>query len=260
MRLRAGAASDVGRVRQINEDASAVDAERGLLVVCDGMGGAAAGEVASQTAVQTVVSLVSDNAVAPIAHGDPSYLPHTARLVAAVRAANTAIRQRASADATQSGMGTTIVAVLLADNVAAIAHVGDSRAYLWQRGQLERLTTDHSLVEEEVQAGVRAREGSLQAETQNVLLRALGGDDDVEVDVNEVPIQAGDYLLLCTDGLTRMVSEEAMAQTLAGEGDPQRACEALVAAANAAGGADNVTVVVAAVERVGWWTKLFSRR
>ena len=153
-------------------------------------------------------------------------------------------------------MGTTVVGAWIEHNIASIAHVGDSRAYLWHDDQLEPLTRDHSLVEAHVGAGLLEREHSLQSEQQNILLRVLGREPDVEVDVNEVPVQAGDYVLLCSDGLTRMIPERTLGEAIVQWRDPQRICESLVDAANRNGGADNITVMV--VEVVGtWWRRVW---
>lgn len=259
MRLRVGAATDVGRVRAINEDAFAAQIEQGLFVVCDGMGGAAAGEVASRIGVETIVAQLRD------AHPDPSgtpdahgFRPHTVRLGDAVRQANASIYAFAQGDHDRQGMGTTVVSVWLAKDVASVAHVGDSRAYLWHQGEFEALTIDHSVVEAQVRAGLLSREQSLQAAHQNVLLQALGLEVAVDVELSEVPVQAGDFLLLCSDGLTRMVTEEVMGTAIADLRDPEKICRHLIDAANANGGPDNVTVVV--VEVVGsLWGRLLGR-
>ena len=262
MQLRAGAATDTGRVRPINEDAYASRAAQGLFVVCDGMGGAASGEVASRLAVQTIVDRL--NGAEPASAGvdppaDGSYRPQTVRLADAVRRSNRSVYDHAQQDARHSGMGTTLVSAWIADDVASVAHVGDSRAYLWRDGELEPLTRDHSLVEAKVRAGLLTPEESLQAEQQNVLLRALGQEPDVEVDLSEVPLRAGDFLLLCSDGLTRMVPEPALAEAISRLRDPQRVCDDLVATANRNGGVDNITVVVIEV-RAGWWQRLRDHR
>lgn len=249
MRLRAGAASDVGKVRQINEDSFLSQVDRGLFLVCDGMGGAASGEVASKIAVQTIAGRLSEppNGDDP-GTGELHFLPQTFRLAGAVRLANRSIYDQARTHPGQSGMGTTMVGAWLDENIASLAHVGDSRAYLFHDNQLEAVTSDHSLVEAQVQAGLIDREQSLKSEHQNILLRALGRDPIVEVELAEVPMQPGDALLLCSDGLTRMVPDPAIAAALAaGRGDPQGVCDRLVAAANANGGQDNVTVIVVEV-------------
>jgi protein phosphatase len=244
MRLRVGAATSIGRVRSTNEDAFFADADRGLFVVCDGMGGQAAGEVASRMAVETIASCLSDGAGAT-ANGPDDYRPRTRRLEHAVQDANRAIYDRAQSQDDQAGMGTTVVGAWFDDGVVSVAHVGDSRAYLCTQANFEGITSDHSLVEAQVQAGVIDREQSLQSQHQNILLRALGRDPSVEVTLTEVPVSAGDRLLLCSDGLTRMVRDEQLAHALERfAGDPQQACDHLIETANANGGPDNITVVV----------------
>jgi serine/threonine protein phosphatase PrpC len=251
MRLKVGAATSVGRVRPINEDAYLARADRGLFIVCDGMGGAAAGEVASQLAVETIGALVADGQRAGAT--ERGFQPRTAQLGRAIEAANRAILERARIDVEHAGMGTTVVGVWLDEGMASIAHVGDSRAYLCNQAGFEPLTTDHSLVEAQVQAGLIDREQSLKSEHQNILLRALGRETDIQVELSESPVLQGDRLLLCTDGLTRMVSDEGLAGALKRfPGDPQAVCDHLIAAANDNGGPDNITVVVVEVQGAGW--------
>jgi serine/threonine protein phosphatase PrpC len=247
MRLKVGAATSVGRVRPINEDAFSADAGQGLFVVCDGMGGSAAGEVASRLAVETIGARVTGD---PVRDGTQrGFQPRTAHLGRAVEAANRAIMERAADDAEHGGMGTTVVGVWLAENVVSVAHVGDSRAYISNHDGFESVTRDHSLVEAQVQAGLIDREQSLKSEQQNILLRALGREADVEVELSEIPVTAGDRLLLCTDGLTRMGTDQELAAALERfRGEPQAACDHLIATANDNGGPDNITVVVIEVE------------
>jgi protein phosphatase len=258
MRLRVGAATHVGRVRAQNEDVYLVRAERGLFVVCDGVGGTPAGEVASQMAVDNVLETLrtaNGTAVAVPGAGDPRYLPQTISLVEAVRHSNQFIYEDAQKNPHHAEMGTTIVGACLKQHIASVVHVGDSRAYLWHKGRLEPLTRDHSLVEAQIGAGLLGRAESLDAPHQNILVRVLGREPDVAIDVNEVPVQPGDFLLLCSDGLTRMVAEPALADAISALRDPQRICDYLIDAANHNGGADNITVVV--VEVAGsWWRRL----
>jgi serine/threonine protein phosphatase PrpC len=243
MRLKVGAATSVGKVRPINEDAFLVRAEQGLFVVCDGMGGAAAGEVASQLAVDTIAKQAADGVLSGETYR--GFQPRTAGLGRAIEAANKAIIERARADQEHAGMGTTVVGMWVGDGLASIAHVGDSRAYLRNDAGFEALTSDHSLVEAQVKAGLIDREQSLKSEQQNILLRALGREPDMQVELSETTIAAGDRVLLCTDGLTRTVSDEGLAAALDRfRGDPQGACDHLIAQANENGGPDNVTVVV----------------
>lgn len=262
MRLRAGAATDVGRVRRNNEDAFASLPERGLFVVCDGMGGASAGEVASRLAVDTILAQLNGTEAAqadgPEVERDAGYLPQTTRLADAVRRSNQSIHDQANRNAGQFDMGTTVVGVWIAHNVASVAHVGDSRAYVWHHERLEAITSDHSLVEARVQAGLLNREESLKSADQNILLRALGREPEVDVDLHEVPLRAGDYLVLCSDGLTRTVSENAMAEAIVQLREPERICRHLIDAANSNGGVDNVTVIVVEVEG-GWWHRVLNR-
>ena len=256
MRFKVGAATSIGRVRPINEDAYLVQEDGGLFVVCDGMGGAAAGEVASQLAVETIGAFVRNGALGK--GTQRGFQPRTNGLGRAVEEANRAILERAQAESATAGMGTTVVAIWIGDGLASIAHVGDSRLYARNASGFEALTSDHSLVEMQVKAGQLTREQALKSEQQNILLRALGRDADVDVEVNEVPIQAGDYLLLCSDGLTRMVDDNIMGEIVADVRDPGQICETLIEVANLNGGADNVTVVV--VEVIGgWWRELVNR-
>lgn len=247
MRLKVGTASDVGQVRPGNEDAWLSLPDRGVFVVCDGMGGAASGEVASHIAVTTIASYLDGERLA--ADGGGGCHAQTVQLGRAIKAANAAIYAQAQASTIHSGMGTTAVAIWMSGLIVSLAHVGDSRAYLWHDHQLEPVTTDHSLVEAQVQAGLITREQSLHSAQQNILLRALGRSDEVEVELGEVAVSPGDCLLLCSDGLTRVVPDAGLALALAQfGGDPQGACTHLVAAANAEGGPDNITVIIVEVQ------------
>jgi protein phosphatase len=249
MPLRVGSATSVGRVRPTNEDALLVRAELGLFVVCDGMGGAAAGEVASHLAVETVAAHLDG---APPVERAAGHRPRTLALDRAIQAANRAIFDRARGDDALAGMGTTLVAAWAGDDVISIGHVGDSRAYLAGASGFSSVTSDHSLVEAQVRAGLISREQSLQSEHQNVLLRALGRDAHTEVELSERPLTPDDRLLLCTDGLTRMVPDGELAEILDRfRGDPQGACDHLIAEANARGGPDNITVVIVEFEPEG---------
>ena len=258
MRLRVGAGTDTGRVRALNEDAYMLRADEGLFVVCDGMGGAPAGEVASQMAVDAIVRHLSEPATNGTAASEHAYLPHTNRLAEVVRRSNEAIYDQAQKDPRQAGMGTTVVGAWIRQQVVGVAHVGDSRAYLWHDQRLEPLTRDHSLGEAHIAAGLIEEVRRLPVEQQNALVRVLGREPDVEVDLKEVPVQRGDYVLLCSDGLTRMVPEYVMARAFHEFQDPQRICDFLIAAANGNGGADNITVVVVEV-RGGWWRRVLNR-
>jgi len=259
MNLRVGAGSDRGRVRTLNEDAYMLRANEGLFLVCDGMGGAPAGEVASQMAVDAIErQLHTPAAGASDAAPEPDeYLPHTRKLAAAVQWSNALIYDQARKDPRQAGMGTTVVGTWIREHVASVAHVGDSRAYLWRGDRLEPLTRDHSLIEAHRAAGL-ATEETEAAEHLNILVRVLGREPEVDVDVSEVLVQPGDYVLLCSDGLTRMVSESAMAKAIREHREPQQICDHLITEANGNGGADNITVVVVEVAD-RWWRRLMDR-
>jgi PPM family protein phosphatase len=259
MRLRVGAATDRGRIRELNEDAYLVRATQGLFVVCDGMGGAAGGEVASRIAAQTIIDrlMAAADETHPSREGERSYLPRTRQLAAAVRASNRVIHDRRQQDARHAQMGTTVVSAWVHRHMASVAHVGDSRAYLWRDGHLEALTRDHSLLEALASYDAVDETFDLNQDPQNTLVRVLGGEPEVEVDLKEVVLQPGDYLLLCSDGFTKMVSEAALGEAIARLRDPERICGHLIDTANRNGGVDNITVVVVEVLD-GWWQRVWS--
>jgi len=259
MRLRVGASTDTGRVRTLNEDVYVLREDRGLFIVCDGMGGAPAGEVASQLAADAILErLETGDEVDAYEDSASSYLPWTNRLGEAVRRSNEVIYHHGQSDPRRAEMGTTVVGAWVNHHIASVAHVGDSRAYLWHDNGLQLLTCDHSLVEEQVRAGLLNRAQSLESSQQNVLLRVLGGGPDVDVDLQEIPVVPGDYLLLCSDGLTRMVPDAALADAIGRLRAPQHICDHLIDTANRNGGADNITVVVVEVVE-SWWRPAFAR-
>ena len=226
-----------GRQRRANEDS--VYARAPLFVVADGMGGAQAGEVASRIAVDTLSQGLPD--------GDG---PPEERLADRVQEANAAIYEHSRRNADQAGMGTTTTAAYLDEHEAALAHVGDSRAYLFRDGKLERLTDDHSLVEEFRRQGKLTEEEARDHPQKSIITRALGPAPFVEVDRMTVPLRSGDVLLMCSDGLTSMIDEELVHRLVEQAGSLREAGESLVAAANDAGGRDNITVVLVRVEDV----------
>jgi protein phosphatase len=227
----------------MNEDVYLAREAEGLFVVCDGMGGCPAGEVASRVAADAIVADLcgpSHEAAAPFGE-DHRYLVRTSRLAAAVRRSNALIYDLAQEDPRRQGMGTTMVGAWISDDIASVAHVGDSRAYLWRGNCLEPLTQDHAL-----------------AAHHHILLRALGREPEVDVELSEVPLRKGDYLLLCSDGLTRMVADDAVARAICELRDPQTICHHLIDAANDNGGRDNITLVVVEV-RARWWRRTVDR-
>lgn len=229
----AAAVTDRGRVRRANEDFFAMQPEAAVFVVCDGMGGAAAGETASHMAAET--------AAAALAKAKPG----AAAIRDAVRLANSAVYERARQDRRLEGMGTTLVALMLGEGTAWLGHVGDSRCYRWRGGALDRLTQDHSMVEEQVRIGRMTREQARRSPMQNVITRAVGTRAEVVTDVQEVVLEAGDLYLIASDGLTRELTDAAIADILEGSAEElEKACAALLTAANAAGGRDNITCVL----------------
>ena len=263
MRIASGGATDVGRVRSNNEDCFRLVEPLNLYVLSDGMGGEAHGEIASALAVETVVKHCMDADINPAAplYGNPApgLTQQTKRLVSSVHLANRNIFKSAEAHPEQSGMGATLTAMWINGNALSIAHVGDSRAYLLRNGMLQQLTSDHSLVAEQVRRGIISANEAEQSDMQSVLLRALGTQESVEVDSEEQALFPRDLLLLCSDGLTRMVTEPEIAGTLQAETDPQKASERLIAIANENGGADNISVIVVRLESEpkSWLSWLF---
>jgi len=229
--------SDRGQQRRGNEDAYFVQPP--LFVVADGMGGAQAGEVASGIAVDVFSKGLPDG------RDGAEY-----RLASLVHAANRQIHERSRTAAEQAGMGTTLTAAYVDVDGVAIAHVGDSRAYRWRDGQLERLTDDHSLVEELIRQGKLSAEEAEEHPQRSIITRALGPEPDVLVDTRTAPARDGDLFLLCSDGLTGMIGEAGLAQVLSQGGSLRDMVRNLIAAANAAGGRDNITVVLFRVEEV----------
>jgi PPM family protein phosphatase len=235
VKLAAASATDQGRVRGNNEDAFLVDDERALFAVADGMGGHRGGEVASHTAIEALR--------AAVANGTP--------LHDAITRANLAVLARAAGDDELTGMGTTLTAIIaVGGRQLLIGHVGDSRAYLLHNGELRRATDDHSLVEELVREGRLTPEQAEAHPQRAIVTRALGVDDDVDVDLYTLDVDAGDRVVLCSDGLTTMVRERDIERLARSEPDPQSLADAFVRAANDAGGDDNVTVVVIDVVEV----------
>ena len=240
--------SDVGRVRPHNEDNFGYDTGLGIFVVCDGMGGHAAGEVASQIAVDIIVGYFRDGALPADSEQSLADVPMSARMLAeAVRKANDAILEYANEHAAATGMGTTLVAARFADDRFSIAHLGDSRIYLLREGELLQLTEDHSLVMEQVRRGMLTLEEAKQSSAQNIITRALGTDEATLPDLGDFPAQVGDTLLLTTDGILRHLSDEEIRTVLQQLPSLQVACDTLIDAANEAGGLDNSTCLLVRV-------------
>jgi PPM family protein phosphatase len=247
-KIELGATTHVGRVRESNEDHFCVVPELQLMIVSDGMGGEASGEVASELAVETIVEHCTEPprlAASPTTSAQrPEFSERTNCLLTAVQSANRRIHLASLEDPEKHGMGATVVAAWLEGLRLSLVHVGDSRAYLYRSGELERLTYDHTLVAEQVRIGILTPQQADTSAWQSVLIRALGTNEQVDLDVEERQLLPGDVLLLCSDGLTRMVRDPEIGSVLASAPSAQEAAERLVTLANQGGGEDNVTVVV----------------
>ena len=246
--------SDPGLKRTSNEDSYSTRPDVGLFVVADGMGGHVAGEVASRVAVEAIEAFIQETAGAdknrtwPFPF-DPTVSLEANRLRAAFRLANRKIASAIADSQDLRGMATTASAVLMGQRSASVAHVGDSRVYVLRAGTLEQITNDHSWVEEQVRAGTLSPTAARQHPWRNVVTRALSGGDDPEVDVTEVTPRPGERYLLCSDGLFGVVPDSRIAELLGQENAPLDAiCRSLVAAANAAGGPDNITALILQID------------
>ena len=242
------------------------DPSLGLYVVCDGMGGGNAGEIASALAVEAIhAHLVAASCDVDLPLLDP--FNHTVsapahRLASAIRAANDVIYRESRSRTDYAGMGTTVVAALLSEEALAIAHVGDSRLYLVRNGTIQSLTTDHSWVAEQILKGLITEEEAARSPRRNIVTRALGVESWVEVELAEIPIKNGDLLLLCSDGLTSAIHPNDILHILRGSDDLPNMSDRLISMANEAGGGDNTTVVIVALRdelQIGLWDRLKKR-
>ncbi|WP_058301650.1 Stp1/IreP family PP2C-type Ser/Thr phosphatase [Gorillibacterium timonense] len=239
--MRTASRTDIGNVRVVNEDRALVVPElQGLTlaIVADGMGGHQAGDTASQLAVELIHERLHG-----IEPDEPSAV-NEEKLAAAIASANTRIYEMARSQEQFNGMGTTVVVVLADANGLLVAHIGDSRAYLYQDGKLAQLTEDHSLVYELVRSGQLTKEEAEKHPRRNVLIRALGTDASVNADIRYYPWKPGDIALLCSDGLSGMISEPVIEQLLGAGRDLEKTADSLVELALAEGGDDNITVVL----------------
>jgi protein phosphatase len=248
LRIDAAGRTHAGRVRGNNEDAYKIEPALALYLLSDGMGGAACGEMASEFTVSEVARHCREWNANPRARAAgllrPEYSSETNCLADAVVLANRRLFDSACGDSKRQGMGATVVGLWLSGQRVSLVHVGDSRAYLLRAGSLQQLTQDHSLIAEQVRMGAITQQESQTSTLQSVLTRAVGVDSEVEVDVEEHVLIDGDVLLLCSDGLTRMVGDAEIETHLAAAASARDAATGLVDLANAHGGADNVTVVV----------------
>ena len=265
--LEMAKATDTGMVRSHNEDSIATDAEIGLAVLADGMGGYNAGEVASGIATALISSETREALVRQAPHemdratGSPFAMKLLADIIAK---ANTSIFQSANSQPQYAGMGTTLVVALFCNNQTTIAHIGDSRCYRQRGGKLEQVTRDHSLLQEQIDSGLLTKEAAKRSQNKNLVTRALGIEPVVEAEIHTYPAQEGDIYLICSDGLNDMVEDEDIELTLGALGaNLQLAAEQLVQMANDNGGRDNISVVLIKVKKDfpaddGLFAKFFS--
>ena len=252
--------SDVGCVRANNEDNFGFDSRYGVYVVCDGMGGQAAGEVASKMGVDILLKYFREAAqtgsfpqvgepLAGISEGGQA-------LASAVRLANRTIHETGRHQVGRAGMGSTIVAALVRDSALSIANVGDSRIYLLRQGTIQQLTEDHSLVMEQVRRGYITMEQAARSEMQNIILRALGSEENVEADVEDLALVPGDILVMSSDGLTKYVHDDEILAIAGSAQSLERACDQLIEAARSRGGDDNITCLLIRAVKAPWYTRI----
>jgi serine/threonine protein phosphatase PrpC len=261
--VQAAGMTDVGLVRANNEDNFGFDVRHGIFVLCDGMGGAAAGELASKIAVDTVLAYFLHNkrygASPVVGRSFEGVSERAAELANAIQLANQAIHQAGSQGDQHAGMGSTIVAVRVDGDLFSFANVGDSRIYLFRHGVIQQLTSDHSLVMEQVRRGLVTLEEAEHSKLQNVIVRALGSEDSVEPDLEDREFASGDVLLLCSDGMSRYVKEGTMVEVLSRASTLEQACEELIAAAKSGGSDDNITCLLLRALEQSWGERLRGR-
>ncbi len=248
MNIIASGRTDKGLVRLKNEDNLYVDEKEGLLVVADGMGGHASGEIASKIAVDVIrdyFKVFKEGRAALIGEYQHEYSEVTNMICSSMRLANSAIYGAARSNPVWYGMGTTAAAVAINGMGMSIAHVGDSRVYLVRGRDIQQLTEDHSVVYEQVKHELVTKEKAQKSNIKNLLTRALGTVPDVDVDCSELTLASGDILILCTDGLNSMASDDDILSAVLSTGDPSATCERLIDMANEKGGKDNITVITA---------------
>jgi protein phosphatase len=253
LKTRYAAASDRGRVRKNNEDAFLADPGLGFFAVADGMGGHAAGEIASRLALDTLRKSIAESKQNRETESSPNQTallsPPSTLLVNGIRLANQAVFQSSQEKEEYRGMGTTVVALFFSDSSSVVAHVGDSRLYRIRGGRIDQVTEDHSLVWEQYREGYLSKEALSSSPLKNIVTRALGMNPTVDVDVQEIDLQKGDLLVLCSDGLSDLVQdEELMSAIRSASGDLDRACRDLTQLANQRGGKDNITTLIIQIE------------
>ncbi len=250
LQLEFAALTDTGLLRPHNEDAIAISPDFGLVILADGMGGYNAGEVASNIAITTVRQVMETELRAIAAEPSVDALDHMSALLChAVNEANTAILTAALQEPDYAGMGTTLVTALFHQQTITLAHVGDSRCYRQRDGQLEQLTRDHSLLQDQIDAGLVSADEAWFSPNRNLITRAVGVEDNIEVEVHDYVVLPGDLYLLCSDGLTDMLTAQHIEAILQeSPEDLQLAAASLLAIANEQGGRDNISVILVHVQ------------
>jgi len=253
MRVSCAVTSDRGLLRSSNEDSECARPDIGLFLVADGMGGHVAGEVASRLVVKTIEKFIQETKTTRMEDNWPfpfnDQISVTAnRAQFAFRLANRALASKVAGAEHLHGMGTTASAIVINDRLAAIAHVGDSRIYRLRGGQFKQLTTDHSWVQEQVQAGELTPSAARQHPRRNIVTRSLSGGEDPDVDLDEYELEIGDRFLICSDGLFAVVSDERIKELLSQSVTLETVCNNLVETANAGGGPDNITTLVLQID------------
>ena len=239
------AKTDTGRSRDNNEDSVAVDEDTRLAVLADGMGGYNAGEIASGMATAFIKSEMSRWLTEV---GGTARAKDVRRAMEiCVDSANLSIFNAANSNSNYSGMGTTLVVGVFRDDLLVLGHIGDSRCYRWRAGKLEQISRDHSLLQEQIDAGLVTPEQAQHSNIKNLVTRALGVEEIVLLEVNEYPVELGDLYLMCSDGLSDMVQDAAIAKILSAEGGLEQKVQMLVDAANDSGGRDNISVLMVEV-------------
>ena len=259
MKFIACGKTDIGVKRTKNEDYFCSDEALGLFIVADGIGGHAGGEIASTMAVEVIrdyMKMTMGGKEQGAGEEKAQFTEETNRVAAAIQRANQSIYESSQKDATLRGMGTTIAVALITGNKLSIAHVGDSRIYLVREHALFPLTDDHSVVSEQMKLGLITKEEAETSHIGNVITRALGYEETVAMDLNELDIIEGDRIVLCTDGLTRMVSDDFILSTVSSVDKHEEACTILIDTACANGGKDNITVIVIRILQDGWLSRL----
>jgi protein phosphatase len=255
--IQVAAKTDVGCVREGNEDNFGYDTRRGIFVVCDGMGGHSAGEVASKIAVETLLGYFHEGtqkaSALPLTKPSENVSQRARNLGEAIQLANNAIRAAACRDQEQAGMGSTIACVLVDDIFVSIGHVGDSRVYLVREGAIQQLTQDHSLVMQHVRLGLISPENAEESKLQNIITRALGPAEIVEPDLDEMIAASDDIFVLASDGLTRVLADHVILEAVTAAVDLKNACNHLIQLAKEAGCDDNITCLLIRFVEERWY-------